>query len=260
MLTLRHLRPAAAALAAFGLVAWSQPGLAQPAANVVKRLTDLEDAVAQLTLAVNDLRARNTTLAAQLQAMGTQLNTQTSTVATLQGTLTKGLADGKAYADTTTANTLRDARAYTDNALAPVADKIQHFSRSGNNVLITGANVYIRNGMGSTVNNGFNGLGNLILGYNEGRNQGSANPDVRTGSHNLIVGVGANYARNASIITGINNSSGNNFASVYGGTGNYANAVYSSVVGGYNNTASGGWATILGGRDRTAANQLDHLP
>lgn len=127
-------------------------------------------------------------------------------------------------------------------------------------MLITGANVFIRNGLGATVNNGANGLCNLIVGYNEGRGQGTANPDVRTGSHNLIVGVGANFSRNGAIITGINNTSTGHFASVYGGTGNLANGTYSVVVGGYNNQTTGGWATILGGRDRVAASQLDHLP
>jgi hypothetical protein len=227
--------------------------LAQPSANYVARLAALETAVATLTQAALDQKAA-------LAAQQTTIASQAGTIALLQDALTHEIADRKSYADGAAAATLVNAKAYSDGRLAPVSDKLLHFSRSGNNVLITGANVYVRNGMGSTVNNGFNGLGNLIVGYNEGRNQGSANPDVRTGSHNLIVGVGANYARNASIITGINNSSANNFASVYGGTGNYANATYSVVVGGYNNQTNGGWSTILGGRDRTAANQLDHLP
>ena len=260
MTTPQCLRRTLAALAAMCLFAWSLPGLAQPSTNYVKRLTDLETAVAQLSQTVTDLRTSNTLLVSQVQALSAQANAQGATLTALQAAMVKAAADDKAYADTAATNALNSAKTYSDNRLAPLSDKLQHFSRSGNNVLITGANVYIRNGLGATVNNGFNGLGNLIVGYNEGRNQGAANPDVRTGSHNLIVGVGANYARNASIITGINNSSGNNFASVYGGTGNSANATFSSVVGGFNNVTTGGWATILGGRDRSAANQLDHLP
>jgi len=240
LLTTRRLLAALCLLALPALVA------AQPSTAYVKRLADVEAQVAALS-------TQTATLAAALADLRSQN-------AALQAALTKEVADRSAYADSAAATALASAKAYSDNRLSPVADKLLHVNRSGNNLLITGANVYIRNGMGATAGNGFNGLGNLIVGYNESRNQGAANPDVRTGSHNLIVGVGANYARSASIITGVNNSSGNNYASVYGGTGNYANAVYSSVVGGYNNTTSGGWATILGGRDRTAANQLDHLP
>jgi hypothetical protein len=257
MTLIQYLRTLGAALC---LLILPLLAVAQPSTNYVKRLADLETAVAQLSQSLMDLRASNISLTSQVNSLSAQLTAQNGNVTALQDTLNKAVVDGKAYSDTAAANALASAKSYSDNKLAPVSDKLQHFSRSGNNVLITGANVYIRNGLGATVNNGFNGLGNLIVGYNEGRNQGTANPDVRTGSHNLIVGVGANYARNASIITGINNSSGNNFASVYGGTGNYANAVYSVVVGGYNNVTSGGWATILGGRDRAAANQLDHLP
>lgn len=233
-------------LSALCLLSLPALAAAQPSTAYVKRLADMEAQVASLT-----------TTAAALASALADLRSQNTA---LQAALTKEAADRSAYADSAAATALSSAKTYSDNKLSPVADKLLHVTRSGNNLFINGANVFIRNGLGATVNNGFNGLGNLIVGYNEVRGQGTANPDVRTGSHNLIVGVGANYARNASIITGINNSSGNNFASVYGGTGNYANAVYSSVVGGYNNTTSGGWATILGGRDRTAANQLDHLP
>src|SRR5262245_2726092 len=42
---------------------------------------------------------------------------------------------------------------------------LQHFSRSGNDVFITGANLHLRNGMGGT--DSVNGVGNLIVGYNE---------------------------------------------------------------------------------------------
>jgi len=233
-------------LAACCLLALPLLAAAQPSTAFVKRLADAEAQLATLVAQTGMLAAAVDALRAENSALRAALATEA--------------ADRAAQVDSAAANALSTAKTYSDTRLAPVADKVLHLSRSGNNLLITGANVYIRNGLGSTVNNGFNGLGNLILGYNEGRNQGASNPDVRTGSHNLIVGVGANYARNASIITGINNSSGNNFASVYGGTGNSANATFSSVVGGFNNFTTGGWATILGGRDRTAANQLDHLP
>ena len=225
---------------------------AQPSTAFVKRLADVEALAAKLVQSLDDLRRQN-------QALGTQLTAQAATIASLQAALAKEVADRTAYADGVAAAALADARTYSDARLAPVSDKLVHVSRSGNNLLINGANVFIRNGLGSTYATG-NGLGNLILGYNESRNQGAANPDVRTGSHNMIVATGANYTLNGSYITGINNTSNGHHASVYGGTGNIATGTYSVVVGGFNNRTTGGWSTILGGRDRTAANQLDHLP
>lgn len=253
-------------LAAWCLLALPVLAAAQPSTAFVKRLSDLEALAANLAAAVNDLRNQNAalvsqvnTLTAQSQAMGTQLNTQSATITALQAALNQKIAETRGYADNAANLARTNANAYSDSRLAPVSDKLIHITRNGNNLLINGANVFIRNGLGSTYSTG-NGLGNLILGYNESRNQGTANPDVRTGSHNLIVGSGANYTLNGSYITGINNTSNGHHASVYGGTGNVATGTYSVVVGGFNNKTNGGWSAILGGRDRTAALQLDHLP
>src|SRR6516225_3097954 len=57
------------------------------------------------------------------------------------------------------------------------------FDDAANEVVITGANLRIVNGLGSTETT--NGLGNLIVGYNEERGFGL---DKRTGSHNVVVG------------------------------------------------------------------------
>ena len=65
-------------------------------------------------------------------------------------------------------------------------------------VVITGANLRIVNGLGATdctdaqdnpIPDCPNGLGNLIVGYNEPRGF----EDVRTGSHNVVVGQGAQF-------------------------------------------------------------------
>src|SRR5262247_1652366 len=62
--------------------------------------------------------------------------------------------------------------------LAALEYKLQYISGGPNEVVITGANLRIVNGLGATETT--NGLGNLIVGYNELRNDpGSA--DVRTG-------------------------------------------------------------------------------
>lgn len=226
--------------------------VAQPSTAFVKRLADVEMLAASLGQAVSYMQAQN-------QAMSAQLNTQATTIAALQAALTQEAADRKTYADSAASTALAGAKTYSDTRLQPVSDKLQHVTRVGNNVYITGANLHVRNGLGGTTSRGTNSLGNLIVGYNESR--GSAvNPDVRTGSHNIITGVGNNYSRAAAFMTGINNSSANDYASVLGGTGNFATGVYSVVVGGYNNQSSGSWSVILGGRDGVASGQLQHIP
>jgi len=65
------------------------------------------------------------------------------------------------------------------------------FDGAANEVVISGANLRIVNGLGSTETT--NGLGNLIVGYNELRNIPDF-PDVRTGSHNVVVGELNNFS------------------------------------------------------------------
>ena len=237
-------------LAALCLLALPALVAAQPSTAFVKRLSDVEALAAKLAQTVEDLQRRN-------QALGTQLSTQASTIASLQTALAKEVADRTAYTDAQAAAALAAARAYSDTRLAPVSDKLIHVSRSGSNLFITGANLHVRNGLGAT--QGINGVGNLIVGYNESRGQ-PASPDVRTGSHNIVTGTGSNFSRHSAFITGVNNSSNGIFASVLGGTGNVSSGNFAVVVGGFNNQSTGNWATILGGRDVVAPNQLSRVP
>jgi len=227
--------------------AWAQPTTSSSA-----RLAALEATVATLSQSLLTLQAANAALAQQVQADSTR-------IARLQAGLTQEIADRKTYADSAAANALVNAKSYSDGKLQPVTDKLVHFSRSGNDVYISGANLHVRSGLGATYAFGVNGLGNLIVGYNELRGQ-PTNPDVRTGSHNIVAGQGINYSATGAVLTGINNSSTSYFASVLGGTGNTASGTYSVVVGGFNNVAAAGWSSILGGRDTTMAAQLGHFP
>ena len=72
--------------------------------------------------------------------------------------------------------------------VAALEAKTRFISTVGTEMSITGANLHILNGTGQTETT--NGLGNLIVGYNELRETGK-NP--RTGSHNLIVGNRNDY-------------------------------------------------------------------
>lgn len=230
----------------------SSSAWAQPVASSSARLAALESAVSTLTQSVQSLQVANAAMAQDLQAKSAQISA-------LQIAMDKEVNDRKSYADSAAAASLASAKTYSDARLVPISDKLVHFSRIGNEVYISGANLHIRNGLGATYAFGVNGLGNLIVGYNELRGQ-PTNPDVRTGSHNIVAGQGINYSATGAFMTGINNSSATYFGSVLGGTGNTASGTYSVVVGGFNNVASGGWTSILGGRDNTLAGQLTHFP
>jgi len=143
--------------------------------------------------------------------------------------------------------------------------------------LFSGVNVQVVNGTGTT-DGETNGLGNLIVGYNELRGGG----DDRTGSHNIVGGIENNYSSYGGFIVGwhnnisgaystisagYNNTAGgtlcsisggiDNVASLYvssvsGGQANRASGFYSSVSGGYNNEASGDHSSVSAGNGNTA--------
>jgi hypothetical protein len=120
-------------------------------------------------------------------------------------------------------------------------------------VVITGANLRIVNGLGSTdcrdeasgtpIPDCPNGLGNLIVGYNE-RREGA---QVRTGSHNVVVGPGHNFSRFGGLVVGFLNEISGDFAAVCGGFANTASGALAAVSGGRANTASGVAAAVSGG-------------
>ncbi|MCP4137533.1 MAG: hypothetical protein GY754_41585 [bacterium] len=87
-----------------------------------------------------------------------------------------------------------------------------------------------------------NGLGNLIVGYNEIRVDDVGNPtndDDRSGSHNIIVGKWNNYSSSGGLVAGYQNTISGIYSSVSGGSRNTADGHLSSVSGGYERTATG---------------------
>jgi hypothetical protein len=113
---------------------------------------------------------------------------------------------------------------------------------------ITGANLRIVNGLGGTDTS--NGLGNLIVGYNELRSSGT---NTRTGSHNIVVGRAHNFSGWGGVVVGVQNEISGAFASVSGGQSNTASEEGASVSGGVGNTASGPFASVSGGFNNTAS-------
>ena len=103
---------------------------------------------------------------------------------------------------------------------------------AGPHIIFTGANVHIRSGSGYT-DDAPNGLGNLIVGYNE-------NPwtYARTGSHNMVIGPEHGYSSYGGFVAGVRNRISGVDSSVSGGRFNQANGNQSSVSGGLSKTAT----------------------
>ena len=130
---------------------------------------------------------------------------------------------------------------------------IAALTQVGKDVFFTGVNVHIVSGSGSTTDGGtLLGLGNLILGYNALGNDLGAG-DVRTGSHNLVLGDFNNYSSYGGLVTGSDNAISGRYASVSGGAINTASGPYSSVSGGRLNAATNFEASVSGGDSNTAS-------
>ncbi|MFO0891205.1 MAG: hypothetical protein U0790_18935 [Isosphaeraceae bacterium] len=131
--------------------------------------------------------------------------------------------------------------------LNAVEAKTAPLSVNGTTLSISGVNVQIVDGTGSTQSD--SGLGNLTVGYNRARGDGT---NARTGSHNLILGDLNNYSSYGGLVVGSFNAVTDAYCSVSGGVGNTASVFGSSVSGGVGNTASGAESTVSGGYRNTA--------
>lgn len=136
-------------------------------------------------------------------------------------------------------------------------------------VLVEACNLQVANGTGNTASR--NGLGNLIVGYDEERPDTAAAfletcsdgqydnetdciaagriwaQNHKSGSHNLVVGTHNNYASFGGAVFGVINTINNQYATVTAGSDNIASGFFSTVGGGLYNTARGDWSSIGGG-------------
>jgi hypothetical protein len=111
-------------------------------------------------------------------------------------------------------------------------------SRVGHTLRLVGMNLQIEDGGGAT--GGVpNGLGNLIIGYNEA-------PGKQTGSHNLVLGNHQSFTGWAGIVGGVYNSLSGDGSVVFG-SHNMAAGTTTSVLGGEYNLATDLAATVTGG-------------
>ncbi len=142
-----------------------------------------------------------------------------------------------------------------DSRLRAIEGKTQFMSAdaTAKTTKFSGCNVCIVNGLGAT--NGYtpdptsadpslvqtNGLGNLILGYNESFGE------ARTGSHNLVLGTHNAYTSFSGVVAGADNTISAPFASIYGGVVNTADVYCGTVLGGISNRAGGTYSCVSGG-------------
>jgi hypothetical protein len=143
-------------------------------------------------------------------------------------------------------------------------------------IRLTSANFQIVNGLGST--NGYptipnltdptltrtNGLGNLIVGYNEliPHPSPAADHGDRTGSHNLIVGMDQGYTSYGGFLGGRSNGIKGPYSSIVGGEDNRVDARFSSILGGLGNMAPNSvncWNAISGGANNIAMGRYSSI-
>lgn len=180
-------------------------------------------------------------------------------------------------------------RSNLDNMLA-INDYVSLESVHGRpTVQFKAVNVQLINGAGFQASNG---LGNLLIGYDQLRNGdsglyapecsrgtgiGSAFQDPvsteaeclavggtwqlnhKSGSHYLVVGDAHNYSSWSGIVAGGGNTSNSPNASVTGGLYNQATGYATSVSGGARNRASGYLASVSGGSENIASGQLSSV-
>jgi hypothetical protein len=76
-------------------------------------------------------------------------------------------------------------------------------------IRFTGVNVQVINGAGATAS--VNGVGNLVLGYDE-----NPSAQAQTGSHDLILGRNQSFTGYAQLVSGFQNTATGNYATVLG--------------------------------------------
>jgi hypothetical protein len=177
-------------------------------------LAALKDAVTALQTTVSALQADNATQQAAISALQSEVATLQTQLATLNASPVMAL---NPYLTLTTTGGLARATFHS-------------------------LNIQLVNGTGYT---GIpNGVGNLIIGYDTLRSDGT---DDKTGSHYLVVGDQHNYSQYGGIVVGYHNTSDGFYASVSGGGWNSASGAGASVSGGLNNEARGSYASVSGG-------------
>jgi hypothetical protein len=242
------------------LLGFQQSALAGTAEDIAA----LTRRVASLQRQVATVQARNTALNAQVATLKTQLvalQGQGNQVAALKTQVSALQSQSSAL------KSLASLAPYVRLDLSTINGVI------GPHVIFEGVNVHVRSGMGPVTdvieaysfNDALgtygtalytNGLGNLILGYDELPCAAKGCPPLparRQGSHNLVVGFGHQFSDLGAVLAGVNGVSGAPSANVLGGWSNQALSATASALGGELNQAIGRGSTVVGGLSNTAS-------
>jgi hypothetical protein len=198
--------------------------------GVTGSLGALQSDVASLKSQLAALASNEASLLSQLNAANSQIALLTSQISALQ---TSGGSGGTNPVITALAKYV-------------TVDPNMINGVKGPHVIFTGVNVHVRSGSGFTGDNGAPlGLGNLIVGYNEGPPLPPADPtNGRTGSHNIVGGTLNAFTSAGGIVLGSGNWTQNMFSSVLGGEMNQAQGLGSSILGGRGSTISSSDQTL----------------
>jgi len=170
-------------------------------------------------------------------------------------TFTKALSKPdvtKGGADPSYVKRLEKRVAQMEKTIKRLSNLFQGVSRQKNELTFSGINIHVVNGTGSTEGK-VNGLGNLVVGYNEPRTGGHV--AEHTGSHNVIIGSMHNYSSFGGLVAGSTNTISGKYSSVSGGHWNTARGDYSSVSGGHLSSAKGKYSTVNGGLSSAATDE-----
>lgn len=118
---------------------------------------------------------------------------------------------------------------------------IAYDSRENGAFILSGCNVQVQSGGGHT--DAVTGKGNLIIGYNELDN---SNTD-RTGSHNLVIGIGHQYKGHSGFVAGRSNSLNTDYGAIFSGHHNAVDGPFGTVSGGHSNVVKGQASHAAGG-------------
>jgi uncharacterized coiled-coil protein SlyX len=204
---------------------------------------------------------------------------QAATIETLQSTVAS-LRDQIASFQSDLALQTSDLAVVSGNPVLNLEPHIKVTSdERGPLIIITGANLQIVNGQDQGGTETINGLGNLIIGYDEENSVNNTNFQYcsdgqfknqeicesngaswsnshKSGSHNIVLGSENSYSSFGGLVAGKRNFITNEYASVLSGFGNAASGPQSGVLGGGLNEASSERSTISGG-SQNLAGQFD---
>lgn len=140
-------------------------------------------------------------------------------------------------------NRLHEQNIQQQLAIKELQNLLSCVIKIGNDVILEGCNLHVRNAQGQTDTT--DDTGNLIIGYNEDITLGDGS--LRTGSHNLIIGMDHRYTSWGTIVHGTGHHTSNHNAAAIGGAQNRPQGVGSVIVSGSENIVSSSQAVILGG-------------